>query len=294
MTSTDKSMPISGEMFLSNRSQLVKLNSMLELQSKIKPFHFATDKPPLTPMGDNDPLPSGHLYTPTPDPFAYQAPAKSKRFRARACPRKLFSNYFYHKMWEEEQFRSLNRRLRADEMLQMATTPPSMRKHRKKTAFHGQCTASDGTATAPTERSQSVASSHRGRKRSGAKRAVKRSATSNTCGPNFVTTGSHPFRFETTRRSANRKASTPADDSVTTTSLSTGRAPTFLQSTPVPIYPAARPNLAANLRAEWSRKKICDLTCGVPAESRTGVGRGESRQSWGVRKMPGWKSLYYE
>lgn len=280
---------------------------MLELQAKIQPFHFATDKPPLLSTADNDlsehdPLHSGRQYSPTPDPFAFQPPAKSRRFRARACPRKLFSNYFYHKMWEEEQFRGLNHRLRADEMLRLAATPPSMRKHRKKTAFHDQCIVPVGdapTTASASDRSLSATSSQRGRKRCGAnKRPSKRSVTSNVCGPNFVTTGTQPFRFETTRRSVNRKVPTSsvADSANTPTTLSVGRAPQFLRSTPVPIYPAARPNLAANLRAEWSRKKICDVTCDrTPANARHATATSsEQRHSWGVRKMPGWKSLYYE
>lgn len=82
--------------------------------------------------------------------------------------------------------------------------------------------------------------------------------------------------------------------------------PQFLRSTPAPVYPAARPNLAAQLRAEWARKKICDMSCGgngggvdvlIGADKAAVIrstGGGSRTPSWGVRKMPGWKSLYYE
>lgn len=277
---------------------------MLELQSKIRPFHFATDKSP-TPAECHEPP----LYTPAPDPFDYRHPAAHKpprRFRARPCPRKLFSNYFYHKQWEEEQFRALNHRLRADELLQLAAAPPSMRKTatRKKAAAaaaaataaaqHVQC----HHATAASERSQSATSSHRSRRRGATKRA-KRAGTASSSAGDFVTTATHPFRFETLRRSAERRHhhathSSAAASATTSGSKSQprgggGGGPQFLRSTPQPIYPAARPNLAANLRAEWARKKICDLTCGtVPPKLR------DTRAAWDVRKMPGWKSLYYE
>lgn len=322
---------------------------MLELQSKIKPFHFATDKSVLPPpahgveadedddhnsnnVANNDAI-GNHLYTPTPDPFAYQQPpatssSKSRRFRARPCPRKIFSNYFYHKAWEEEQFRALNHRLRSDELLQIAATPPSLRKSmemRKKRSALGQhhhpvqqqCSrAATAEATTPsTSAAASPHSQHRGRNG----RNAKRSNGKQRGGPtnDFVTTCTHPFRFETTRRCAERKSMATAAESLaseapsstghTNNTLQKGRircrsSPQYLRSTPAPVYPAARPNLAAQLRAEWARKKICDMSCGVMEMQSTGDkmgvkssgGSGTGTPSWGVRKMPGWKSLYYE
>lgn len=63
------------------------------------------------------------------------------------------------------------------------------------------------------------------------------------------------------------------------------------QTSPIPIYPTARPNLAANLRVEWARKKLSELSM----KSEKNVPKEKCRRSsWGIRKSPGWKSLYYE
>lgn len=60
---------------------------------------------------------------------------------------------------------------------------------------------------------------------------------------------------------------------------------------PMPMYPAARPNLAANLRVEWAQKKLCELSVGP---QKTFPKEKLPRSSWGVRKSAAWKSLYYE
>lgn len=60
---------------------------------------------------------------------------------------------------------------------------------------------------------------------------------------------------------------------------------------PVPMYPAARPNLAANLRAQWSRKKLHELSI---EPQKTFPKEKLRRPNWGVRKSPAWKSLYFE
>lgn len=278
---------------------------MLELQSKIKPFRFATDK---SASAENVGHEHGrHQYHPTPDPFASRSltppppptttTTKSRGFRARPCPRKMFSNYFYHKMWEEEQFRALNRRLRADEMLQMSATPPSMRSAAGKRAgsssvFHTQCSP---PAVAP-DRSQSVASSQRTSRKRGKRRSTRTPPSAGGAARSeFITTCTHPFRFETSRRSVERKifAAAVAESKAASRTPTTATSTTLTSAQLPAVYSTARPNLAANLRAEWSRKKICELTCGAAERAAAGE-RRNGRQAWGVRKMPGWKSLYYE
>lgn len=59
----------------------------------------------------------------------------------------------------------------------------------------------------------------------------------------------------------------------------------------MPMYPTARPNLAANLRVEWARKKIHELSI---EPEKTFPKEKLRRPSWGVRKSPAWKSLYFE
>lgn len=57
------------------------------------------------------------------------------------------------------------------------------------------------------------------------------------------------------------------------------------------MYPAARPNLAANLRVEWVRKKMDEMSFN---KDLTFPKEKLKRSSWGVSKTPAWKSLQYE
>lgn len=142
----------------------------------MKPFVFSTDRKS-TKVPDDDLL----------DSNCHTIEAKSNVFRAKPCPRNLFSNYFYHKMWEDEYFRALNRKLRAEELLKLSSLPPSMRK-RDLTSNNNNCSKS-------SERSFSVVSST---KRTGKRRKrSKRKCKSNE----YITTSTNPFEFETEKRS---------------------------------------------------------------------------------------------
>ncbi|XP_075146968.1 uncharacterized protein LOC142221223 [Haematobia irritans] len=56
-------------------------------------------------------------------------------------------------------------------------------------------------------------------------------------------------------------------------------------STPSPVHPVARPNLAATLRVECSRKKVKELKNNCTYYDKT------PHVDWEVRKTPAWKSL---
>lgn len=77
------------------KSTLAKLNSAIELQSQIKPFKFSGDKSM-----------SRCLSRATSTPNLDRPPGgTSAAFKANPCPKNLFSNYFYNKMWEDDYFR---------------------------------------------------------------------------------------------------------------------------------------------------------------------------------------------
>lgn len=61
----------------------------------------------------------------------------------------------------------------------------------------------------------------------------------------------------------------------------------------MPIYPAARPNLAANLRVETSRKKVYEIK-NVDQDLIPPMRTNPQKINWGVRKSPAWKSIYFE
>lgn len=77
------------------RSTLAKLNSAIELQAQIKPFRFNG--------GDR---PSSRCLSRTAStPNLETSLERPNSFKANPCPKRLFSNYFYNKMWEDEYFR---------------------------------------------------------------------------------------------------------------------------------------------------------------------------------------------
>lgn len=133
-------------------------------------------------------------------------------FRAKPCPKNLFSNYFYHKMWEDEYFRALNRKLRAEELLKVSSLPPSMR--RREHADTDALTCSSSVIVQPatkikSERSCSAQSSKQGKRRG--RRTKKKSdychlTTKVVKAPDFITTCPQPFEFETAKRSSSRKS----------------------------------------------------------------------------------------
>lgn len=173
------------------------MNSKIELQSKIKPFHFYTNK--------ISPRCATASEEPTESLLAFQD-LSPRSFRAKPCPRSMFTNYFYHKMWEDDQFRALNRRIRAEELLKMSSLPMSMKKRQAKS--NGNQTRGDIILEDPTFRSCSVASSTKrgiGGKKS--KKRIKRKSSRSTTPANrncFITTSVNPFEFETAKRSLSR------------------------------------------------------------------------------------------
>lgn len=250
----------------------------------MKPFHFS-ERPPCRLKRSHT---SPQLTTPH-----HQ---KSDCFRAKPCPKNLFSNYFYHKMWEDEYFRALNRKLRAEELLKMSSLPPSMKKRNKDSP--------------KSEKSSTTSSTKRGKKR---KKGSKKLSCHDMKDDEFITTSPNPFKFETEKRSTTRCSKVcdcfffllrfyvkfqfrnhnknPFTQSPTYCISNNTSSKSSYQTSPIPIYPSARPNLAANLRVEWARKKLSELSIKSEKNKPKDIGR---RTSWGIRKSPGWKSLYYE
>lgn len=138
-------------------------------------------------------------------------------FRAKPFPKNFFSNYFYHKMWEDDYFRTLNRKLRAEELLKISTLPPSMRKRDKSTkknvntdrnVFSATVT---GTNTIESKRNCNSASSNGKHKKRSKKKIPdychlhdKIKSTLSDRQNEFITTCPDPFEFETEKRCVRR------------------------------------------------------------------------------------------
>lgn len=61
-----------------------------------------------------------------------------------------------------------------------------------------------------------------------------------------------------------------------------------ISSTPSPVHPVARPNLAATLRVESSKKKVQELKNNCTYHDTT------PQFDWEVRKTPAWKTLSFK
>lgn len=232
-----------------NRSQLAKLNSAIELQSKIQPFSFDTSNKfeapspkELLAIASNNHNHHHHHHHHNPGEHQLNEnndthDGQDHCFRAKPCPKNLFSNYFYHKMWEEEYFRALNRKLRAEELLKISTLPPSMRRRelqgeRVRSVEPSGDADADGdgistqletprTTTTPTQtiRTASAMSMKGAGNRQRSRRRVSSAGGKNKTDychliskvnakkdDEFITTCPRPFEFETEKRSTNRKS----------------------------------------------------------------------------------------
>lgn len=114
----------------------------------------------------------------------------SVHFKAKPCPKNLFSQYFYYKMWEDEYFRNLKKKIRAEELLKISSLPPSMAKRARN-------------SNKRSKDSLSVCSeSKMGHKRK-SKRVKSANKRPQSC-TEFITTSTHPFKLRTDKRSSCR------------------------------------------------------------------------------------------
>ncbi|XP_053669865.1 protein FAM161A [Anopheles nili] len=256
-----------------NRSRLAKLNSEIELQSQIKPFHFSERL---------NRIHSRCLSRSLSSPALLSTGLESTRdglngtmrtkFKARPCPRKLLSSHFQTKAWEDEYFRHLNKRLRAEEMLKQATLPPSMARRERSERKNCLSRHSGTTDDTAKERPGSSGCKKSKRKRKSRKPSKRRKSVEEKCAEYFASV-SDPSRIPY-----------PTSNSSCSNSTDNNRGS---GDTPAPIYPVNRPNLAATLRTEWCRKKLRDLELDDSTIDKQKV----PRFRWGVKKSQAFQNL---
>ncbi|XP_050071862.1 uncharacterized protein LOC126559732 [Anopheles maculipalpis] len=254
-----------------NRSRLAKLNSEIELQSQIKPFHFS------------ERLSQGHsrclsrsLSSPALLSTGYESGAdglrKSRTFKAKPCPKKLFSSYFHTKAWEDEYFRHLNKRLRAEEMLKQAALPPSMARRERserKNSLRGHSAEDTGKDRPGSSNGGKMSK----RKRKSRKSLKRRKSVEQKCAEYFTSVNDPRARLPY-----------PTSNSSCSNSTDNNRGS---GDTPAPIYPVNRPNLAATLRTEWCRKKLRDMELDETVPDKKKI----PRFRWGVKKSQAFQNL---
>ncbi|KAM3962472.1 LOW QUALITY PROTEIN: uncharacterized protein ACR2FA_003375 [Aphomia sociella] len=227
------------------RRAITKINSEADLRAQMKPFSFTKrEEKGLNGMCER---------------AVHAIPkSKKKKFRARPVPKNLFSNYFYDKIKEDEFFRSMNRRIRAEELLRTSNYPGSMAT-RERSRLSTPAAHSD-LPIDPSPANPSVTSSDRQRCISPTKNRRRRDKLEKE---DFITTSPQPFRFNTAERAA--KKMTEATNKLYQDSKSTGSvggcgadAPDARAYSALELRGAAsgRSNLAALLRAEAVRRRF--------------------------------------
>ncbi|XP_073950487.1 uncharacterized protein isoform X1 [Choristoneura fumiferana] len=257
------------------RRAITKINSEAELRAKMKPFSFTEREE------------SGIQKSCERAMNVLPKPKKKKKFRARPVPKNLFSNYFYDKMKEEEFFRSMNRRIRSEEMLRNASYPGTMAM-RERSRLSTPAAHSD-LPIDPSPGIPSVSSSDRQRARSPME---KRTRCEKSVKEDFITTTPKPFRFNTADRALKKMqdvAKKMSQESKSTESVGTsGDVGVMRGYSALELRAAAsgRSNLAALLRAEAVRRRFELDAAGRLAEQRR---RNEMRtRDRLLRSNPAW------
>ncbi|KPI92349.1 Protein FAM161A [Papilio xuthus] len=251
------------------RRAITKINSEAELRAQMKPFSF-------TRREEN-----GMAEVCERAVHILPKPKKKKRFKARPVPKNLFSNYFYDKKKQDEFFRSMNRRIRSEEMLRSANYPGSMAT-RDRSRLSTPAAHSD-LPVDPSPAAPSTLSSDRARCSSPSK-GCKSSKD------DFITTSPQPFRFKTAAR-ANQKmldiAQKVYQSGKNTDSISDCIAkPRVYSALELKGAAAGRSNLAALLRAESVRRRFEIEAANSLAEQRRRIElRQRDRQ---LRSKPAW------
>ncbi|XP_060533562.1 protein FAM161A-like isoform X1 [Cylas formicarius] len=105
------------------RSRMVKEKRKAVLHAQMKPFSFTRRDEEIQELTKKFSKSLPCVYD--------EEPIKVTKFKAKPIPKNLFSNYIYKKMHEDEFYRMLQKKVRAEEMLKQASLPPSMAKREK-------------------------------------------------------------------------------------------------------------------------------------------------------------------
>ncbi|XP_038206885.1 protein FAM161A [Zerene cesonia] len=257
------------------RRAITKINSEAELRAQMKPFSFTKRE---ENVNNNACERAEH---------SLPKNKKKRRFKARPVPKNLFSNYFYDKSRENNFFRSMNKRIRAEEMLRNASVPGNM-EMRERSRLSTPAAHSD-LPIDPSLAGASVSSADNPRSISPTKGSRK---SAKNVKDSFITTSPQPFRFNTADR-ANKKmqdihkkvcqGSNCSESSGHHGISETTKAYSALDLNSIAV---GRSNLAALLRAEAVRKKFEQEAARCLSEQRR---KRESKyRDRQLRSKPAW------
>ncbi|CAH0690123.1 unnamed protein product [Spodoptera exigua] len=257
------------------RRAITKINSEAELRAQMKPFSFTKrEEKGIGGMCER----AIHVLPKS---------KKKKRFRARPVPKNLFSNYFYDKMREDDFFRSMNKRIRADEMLRSANYPGTMAA-RDRSRLSTPAAHSD-LPIDPSPGVPSISSSDRQRCQSPTKDRKKRNKKQKE---EFITTSPQPFRFNTADRAAKKmhdvtmKIYSENKSNESTSGAGNGPGARAYSALDLRASASGRSNLAALLRAEAVRRRFeMEAASRLAEQRRRNEMRLRDRQ---LRSKPAW------
>ncbi|XP_023015946.2 uncharacterized protein [Leptinotarsa decemlineata] len=249
------------------RSFLTKERRKADLQAQMKPFSFTKRDEEIQELTKELSKSSPNLYS---DP-----PLKIKKFKAKPIPKNLFSNYIYTKMHEDEYYRALQKKIRAEEMLRASSLPPSMAKREKSSSKMEVCPRSfrdspkEGNILRKLKSVPNFKAYHERFEKELEELKYE-----------FISTSPRPFKLKTSRRrkrnySASSKSSSTKTPSPSSCNLSS----------------VSRSNLAALLRIQSARQK-------QETEMMTKLEEAKLKEEarWReklMRKKPVWEALAY-
>ncbi|XP_065167434.1 protein FAM161A isoform X2 [Atheta coriaria] len=245
-------------------SKQVKQRSKEALKAQMNLFSFTKREEEISDI-------TRRLTKSSPDLFlCFDKQKKPKQFRAKPVPKNLFSNYAYQKMNEDEYYRSLQKKIRAEEMLKTASLPPSMAKREKTKSKYHIC---------PKSFREMYESQMRKIPPSRRKDLEKELAELEL---DFIMATPSPVNVNKPKSNKSKRKNTRKSSS--SSSGKSSRSPSTLES-------VNRSNLAAVLRIQSSRKRMEDEICRRIEEAHL---KEEARWREKVlRKKPVWQTLTY-
>ncbi|XP_043475232.1 protein FAM161A isoform X2 [Leptopilina heterotoma] len=119
------------------RSRLVREESMLNLLSQVRPFKLECEKRAWKALSRSSPELCGKKIR-----------CNSSRFKAKPVPKNLFNTDIYDRMLEDDYYRSIQKKMRASELMKSSNLPPSMarRERLRSTSLHSQCSTAKESA----------------------------------------------------------------------------------------------------------------------------------------------------
>lgn len=249
------------------KNHLVRERSKAALMAQMQPFSFTKRDEELQAL-------TKRFSKSSPCIFYQPEEKKIKQFKAKPIPKSLFSNYIYEKMYEDDFYRTLQKKIRAEEMLKNASLPPSMAKREKNKTIYDVCPRSfrnlDVEELIGFEKKKRRPLPDYKKIQEDFEKQLEELKSE------FISTSPRPFKFKK-RKNKYAKASSSSGSSRTNSASALGA--------------VSRSNLAAVLRMESAKKRLEDRMSEKLEEARI---KEEAR--WReklLRQKPVWQALAF-